>query len=63
MVSTALIILQVTISGDAFLKKCQADVELLTEMEHSEIVEIMIRDVVSSVFDRRLFKRSSIQQL
>ena len=40
------------LSGDAFLKKCRADIELLTDREHLEMVENMIRGGVASVFDK-----------
>ena len=44
------------LSGDAFLKKCRADIELLTEREHLEMVEDMIRGVVSSVFEKKILQ-------
>ena len=47
------------LSGDAFLKKCRADIELLTEREHLEMVEDMIRGGVSSVFEKRFFKANN----
>ena len=47
------------LSGDAFLKKCKADIELLTEREHLEMVEDMIRGGVSSVFEKRFFKANN----
>ena len=47
------------LSGDAFLKKCQADIELLTDREHLEMVENMIRGGVASVFDKKFFKANN----
>ena len=47
------------LSGDAFLKICRADIELLTDRSHLEMVENMIRGGVSSVFDKRLFKANN----
>ena len=47
------------VSGDAFLKHCKADIELLTDREHMEIVENMIRGGVASVFDKKFFKANN----
>ena len=47
------------LSGDTFLKKCRADIELLTDREHLEMVENMIRGGVASVFDKRFFKANN----
>ena len=47
------------LSGDAFLKKCLADIELLTDCSHLEMVEDMIRGGVASVFDKRFFKENN----
>ena len=47
------------LSGDAFLKKCRADIELLTDRSHLEMVEDMIRGCVASVFDKRFFKANN----
>ena len=47
------------LSGDAFLKKCKADIELLTDREHLEMVENMIRGGVASVFDKKFFKANN----
>ena len=47
------------LSGDAFLKTCQADIELLTDREHLEMVENMIRGGVASVFDKKFFKANN----
>ena len=47
------------LSGDAFLKKCRADIELLTDRSHLEMVENMIRGGVASVFDKRFFKANN----
>ena len=46
------------LSGDAFLKICKADVELLTDREHLEMVEDMIRGGVSSVFVKSTSKQT-----
>ena len=42
------------LSGDAMLKICKPDLELLTEREHLDMVENLIRGGVSSVFAKRL---------
>ena len=42
------------LSGDAFPKVGNASVELLTDREHLEFAEILIRDEVASVFSKRL---------
>ena len=42
------------LSGDAFLKVSGADVELLTNREHLEMAENLIRGGVASVFSKRL---------
>ena len=42
------------LSGDAFLKVSNASVELLTDREHLEIAENLIRGGVASVFSKRL---------
>ena len=47
------------LSGDAFLKKCRADIELLTDREHLEMVENMIRGGVASVFDKKFLKANN----
>ena len=47
------------LSGDAFLKHCKADIELLTDREHLEMVENMIRGGVASVFDKKFFKANN----
>ena len=47
------------LSGDAFLKHCRADIELLTDREHLEMVENMIRGGVASVFDKKFFKANN----
>ena len=44
------------LSGDAFLRTCKADLCLVTEREHLEMVENMIRGGVSSVYEKRHFK-------
>ena len=47
------------LSGDAFLKPCKADIELLTDREHLEMVENMIRGGVATVFDKKFFKANN----
>ena len=44
------------LSGDAFLRTCKADLCLITEREHLEMVENMIRGGVSSVYEKRYLK-------
>ena len=43
-------------SGDAFVKTCEADLELLIDREHLEIAENVIRGGVASIFFNRFFK-------
>ena len=38
------------LSGDAFLKVCNANLKLLTEREHLNIVQKMIRGGMSSIY-------------
>ena len=47
------------LSGDAFLRTCNADIQLLTNREHLEMVENMIRGGVSSVFEKRYLKANN----
>ena len=47
------------LAGDAFLKICRANIQLLTNREHLEIVENMIRGGLASVYDERYFKVNS----
>ena len=47
------------LSGDAFLKTCEADLELLTDREHLEMAENMIRGGVASIFSKRLFQANN----
>ena len=42
------------LSGDAFLRVCKADIELLTVREHLDIAEAMLRGGISSVFSKKL---------
>ena len=44
------------LSGDAFLRTSKADLCLITEREHLEMVENMIRGGVSSVYKKRHLK-------
>ena len=50
-------------SGDTFLKTCNADIELLTDREHLEMTENMIRGGVASVFSKRFFKANNKYQM
>ena len=43
-------------AGDAFLKLCRANIQLLTNREHLQIIENMIRGGLASVYDERYFK-------
>ncbi|MEO1764425.1 MAG: DNA polymerase, partial [Cyanobacteria bacterium J06629_18] len=47
------------LSGEAFLKVCNADIELLTDREHLEIAENLIRGGISSVFAKRKFEANN----
>ena len=47
------------LAGDAFLKICRANIQLLTNREHLEIVEKMIRGGLASVYDERYFKANN----
>ncbi len=42
------------LSGDAFLLLCEADIDLLTEREHLEFAENMMRGGMASVYEQRL---------
>ena len=42
------------LSGDAMLKTCKAPIELLTQREHLDMVENLIRGGISSVYSKRL---------
>ena len=48
------------LAGDAFLKICRASIQLLTNREHLEIVENMIRGGLASVYDERYFKANNM---
>ncbi len=41
------------LSGEAFLKICKADIELLTNAKHLEIAENLLRGGVSSIYQKR----------
>ena len=47
------------LSGDAFLRTCRADLCLITDREHVEMVENMMRGGVSSVYEKRYKKRNN----
>ena len=42
------------LSGDAMLKTCKVHIELLTQREHLDLVENLIRGGISSVYSKRL---------
>ena len=42
------------LSGDAFLRTCKADLHLLTDREHLDMAENLIREGIASVFEKRL---------
>ena len=42
------------LSGDAFLRTCKADLHLLTNREHLDMAENLIRGGIASVFEKRL---------
>ena len=42
------------LTGDAFLRTCKADPHLLTDKEHLDMAENLIRGGIASVFDKRL---------
>ena len=45
--------------GDAFKRICNADIELLSEREHFEMVENMMRGGTASVFEKRKFNANN----
>ena len=47
------------LSGDAFLRGCKADIDLLTAREHLDIAEAMLRGGISSVFSRRAVRTNN----
>ena len=47
------------LSIDAFIKLCRADLHLLTDREHLEMAEIMIRGGVASIFSKRFFRANN----
>ena len=47
------------LAGDAFLNICRANIQLLTNREHLEIVQNMIRGGLASVYDERYFKANN----
>ena len=47
------------LSGDALLKVFNADLKLLTEMEHSDMVQKIVRLGMSSMYTRRFFKTNN----
>ena len=50
------------LSGDAFIRTCNADIELLTNREHLEMTENMIRGGVASIFSKRFFRANNKYQ-
>ena len=51
------------LSGDAFLRVCKADIELLIVREHLDIAEAILRVGKSSVFSKRLAEADSANNL
>ena len=47
------------LSGDAFLKVCKPELKLLTDREHLDFVQRMIRGGMSSVYARRFYKATN----
>ena len=48
-------------AGDAFKRVCKAEVELLTDRDHEENVEKMMRDGTASFFENRQFTANNKQ--
>ena len=46
-------------SGDTFLKVCKPELKLLTDREHLDLVQRMIRGGMSSVYARRFYKANN----
>ena len=49
------------LSGDAFKRVCKADVELLTDRDHLDMVEKMMRGGTASIFEKRQFTANNRQ--
>ena len=47
------------LSGDAFLKVCKPELKLLTDREHLDLVQRMIRGGMSSIYARRFYKANN----
>ena len=47
------------VAGDAFLKICRANIQLLKRREHLEIVENLIGGGLAWVYDERYFKANN----
>ena len=47
------------LSGDAFLRTCKADLHLLTNREHLDMAENLIKGGIASVFEKRLVSASN----
>ena len=47
------------VSGDAFLKNCKPELKLLTDREHLDLVQRMLRGGMSSVYARRFYKANN----
>ena len=47
------------VSGDAIVKSCEANLELLTDRENLEMAGNMIREGVASIFSKRFFKANN----
>ena len=49
------------LAGDAFKRVCKADVELLTDRDHLDMVEKMMRGGTASIFEKRQFTANNRQ--
>ena len=49
------------LAGDAFKRVCKADVELLTDRDHLDMVEKMMRGGTASIFEKRQFTTNNRQ--
>ena len=47
------------LSGDAFLEVCKPDLKTLTDREHLDLVQRMIRGGMSPIYARRFFKANN----
>ena len=49
------------LAGDVFKRVCKADVELLTDRDHLDMVEKMMRGGTASIFEKRQFTANNRQ--